>query len=45
MDSVISLRNVNKIYGTEVKTQVLTDVNLEIENESFVSIIGASGSG
>lgn len=45
MDSVISLKNVNKIYGTEVKTQVLTDVNLEIENESFVSIIGASGSG
>ena len=45
MDSVISLKNVNKIYGTEVKTQVLTDVNLEIEKESFNSIIGASGSG
>jgi len=45
MDSVISLKNVNKIYGTDVKTQVLTDVNLEIEKESFNSIIGASGSG
>jgi len=45
MDSIISLKNVNKIYGTEVKTQVLTDINLEIEKESFNSIIGASGSG
>ena len=45
MDSVISLKNVNKIYGTEVKTQVLTDVCLEIEEHSFNSIIGASGSG
>ncbi len=45
MDSVISLKNVNKIYGTDVKTQVLTDINLEIEKESFNSIIGASGSG
>ena len=45
MDNIISLKNVNKIYGTEVKTQVLTDINLEIEKESFNSIIGASGSG
>jgi lipoprotein-releasing system ATP-binding protein len=45
MDSVISLKNVNKIYGTEVKTQVLTDVNLEVEKKSFNSIIGVSGSG
>ncbi|HQH62927.1 MAG TPA: ABC transporter ATP-binding protein [Clostridiales bacterium] len=45
MDSVISLKNVNKIYGTQVKTQVLTDVCLEVERESFNSIIGASGSG
>jgi len=45
MDSVISLKNVNKIYGTEVKTQVLTDINLAFEKESFNSIIGASGSG
>lgn len=45
MDSIITLRNVNKIYGAEIKTQVLTDVNLEIAPHSFSSIIGASGSG
>lgn len=45
MASIINLKNVNKIYGKEVKTQVLYDVNLEIEEHSFNSIIGASGSG
>jgi len=45
MDNVISLKNVNKIYGTQVKTQVLTDISLVFEKESFNSIIGASGSG
>lgn len=45
MDKIIQLKGVNKIYGKEIKVQVLTDVNLEIENNSFNSIIGASGSG
>lgn len=45
MDNVISLSNVNKIYGTAVKTQVLHDVNLDIKSNSFNGIIGASGSG
>lgn len=45
MDSMISLKGVNKIYGTDVKTQVLDDVNLEIAAKSFNAIIGASGSG
>lgn len=45
MDKIIHLKGVNKIYGKEIKVQVLTDVNLEIENNSFNSIIGASGSG
>jgi len=48
MDSkknVIEVRNVDKIYGTTYKTQVLYDINLQIEEESFVSIIGQSGSG
>ena len=45
MANVISLRNVNKIYGTEIKTQVLYDVNLDVEENSFSSIIGQSGSG
>ena len=45
MASVISLRNVNKIYGTDIKTQVLYDINLDFEESSFNSIIGQSGSG
>lgn len=45
MADIISLKNVNKIYGKEVKTQVLYDVNLGIPERSFSAIIGASGSG
>jgi lipoprotein-releasing system ATP-binding protein len=45
MDSVIQLKHVDKIYGTAIKTQVLFDLNLEFEKESFNSIIGQSGSG
>ncbi len=45
MDNVISLSNVNKIYGATVKTQVLHDVSLDIKSNSFNGIIGASGSG
>lgn len=45
MASIITLNNVNKIYGKEITTQVLYDINLEIEENSFNSIIGASGSG
>ena len=45
MDSIIKLANINKVYGKEVKTQVLTDVSLDIAPHSFNAIIGASGSG
>ncbi len=45
MANVIEVKNIDKIYGTTVKTQVLFDLNLEIERESFNSIIGQSGSG
>ncbi len=45
MDSIIKLLNVNKTYGKEVKTQVLSNVSLDIPPQSFNSIIGASGSG
>lgn len=45
MPSIIKLNNINKIYGEEIKTQVLYDVNLNIETGSFNSIIGQSGSG
>jgi lipoprotein-releasing system ATP-binding protein len=45
VENVIELRGVEKIYGSAVKTQVLFDVNLGFEKESFNSIIGQSGSG
>ena len=45
MDKILELKNINKIYGTTVKTQVLTDINLSFEKGSFNSIIGQSGSG
>ncbi|MBU3114372.1 ABC transporter ATP-binding protein [Clostridium lacusfryxellense] len=45
MANIITLKNVNKIYGSAVKTQVLFDTNLSFEEGSFNSIIGQSGSG
>lgn len=45
MDDILRLKDINKIYGTSVKTQVLYDVNLSFPEQSFNSIIGQSGSG
>lgn len=45
MGKIIELKDINKIYGTAIKTQVLYDINLGFEESSFNSIIGASGSG
>jgi lipoprotein-releasing system ATP-binding protein len=45
MGNIITLKNINKIYGDVVKTQVLFDTNLNFEEGSFNSIIGQSGSG
>lgn len=45
MENILELKNINKIYGTTIKTQVLTDVNLSFEKGSFSSVIGQSGSG
>ncbi len=45
MANIITLKNINKIYGSAVKTQVLFDTNLSFEEGSFNSIIGQSGSG
>ncbi|MBE6067101.1 MAG: ABC transporter ATP-binding protein [Clostridium lundense] len=45
MDSIIELKNISKIYGRRVKTEVLHNVSMSIEEGSFNSIIGASGSG
>lgn len=45
MSTILELKNVNKIYGQEIKNQVLYDINLSFEAGSFNSIIGQSGSG
>lgn len=44
--SFLSINNLNKSYGTgSSKTNVLKDINLEIEEGEFVAIVGFSGSG
>jgi len=45
MSTILEMKNINKIYGTTVKTQVLYDINLNFNQGSFNSIIGQSGSG
>ncbi len=45
MSTILELKQINKIYGEDVKTQVLYDINLSFEKGSFNSIIGQSGSG
>jgi len=45
MDNIIEMKNINKIYGNEFKTQVLYDINIGFKKGSFSSIIGQSGSG
>ena len=45
MANIVELKNINKIYGDKIKTQVLFDINLSFEEHSFNSIIGESGSG
>ena len=45
MDDIIALKEINKFYGTTIRTQVLHDVNLRFEKRSFNAIIGQSGSG
>jgi lipoprotein-releasing system ATP-binding protein len=45
-EKVIEVRHVDKVYTTgSINTQVLFDINLEVEKGTFNSIIGASGSG
>lgn len=43
--NILELKNINKIYGQEIKTQVLYDINLAFAEGSFNSVIGQSGSG
>ncbi len=44
---VVSLKNVNKIFGTAEKptTVALKDINLDIQPREFISLIGPSGCG
>ena len=45
MSNIIELKNINKIYGKRIKSNVLHNINLSIERGSFNSVIGDSGSG
>lgn len=45
MANILELKDIIKIYGEKIQTQVLFDINLNFEESSFNSIIGASGSG
>lgn len=43
--NIIELKNINKIYGKAMETQVLFDINVSFKEKSFNSIIGESGCG
>lgn len=43
--NIIELKNINKVYGDKIKAQVLFDINISFEEQSFNAIIGESGSG
>lgn len=47
MPKIVELKNINKVYGEKTlnPTQVVFDLSLDIEEETFNSIIGQSGSG
>lgn len=46
MGKVIELKQINKCYGEgEHQTQVLFDINLDFETQTFNTVIGQSGSG
>jgi NitT/TauT family transport system ATP-binding protein len=47
MAPVVSLKNVNKVFGATAKptTVALQDINLEIQPREFISLIGPSGCG
>ncbi len=45
MADLLTLKGINKVYGTKVKTRVLKDINLSYQQQEFSAIIGQSGSG
>ena len=45
MANIIELKEVRKVYGTVIKTEVLHGINPTFEEGSFNSIVGQSGSG
>jgi len=45
MPNMIETKDLIKVYGKEVKNEVLHGINLEIKTGEFSSIIGPSGSG
>lgn len=44
-DNIIKLEKINKVYGDKIKNHVIHDLDLEVKQNSFLSIIGQSGSG
>ncbi|MGM0640542.1 MAG: ABC transporter ATP-binding protein [Thermotogota bacterium] len=44
-NNIIKLNKVNKVYGEKIKNHVIHDMDLEVKQNSFLSIIGQSGSG
>lgn len=46
MKSVVKMRQVSKVYGeNETEVYALRNIHLDIEEETFVTIVGKSGSG
>ncbi len=45
VEKIIKINNLVKVYGVEVKNEVLHGLDLEINKGEFMSIIGPSGSG
>jgi len=44
-NNIIQIEHLDKIYGKDIKTHVLHDINLSFQEGTFNSIIGQSGSG